>query len=91
MAAGIANTLIGHPPRQLLANLQWSPQDPAPLANIAQLVINGICRVRNSYIHGEKFTGGPDGQWKRDAKLLLEAHAVLNEAGIFATQNSVFK
>ena len=80
----IAKTLIGHPPRRLLANMKWSPQNPRPLANVAELVINGVCRVRNSYIHGEKFTGGPDGQWERDATLVAEAHAVLKEAMTFA-------
>ena len=91
MAEGIAKTLIGHPPRQLLADLQWSPENPAPLANVAQLFANGVCRVRNSYIHGEKFTGGPEGQWERDTLLIQEAHAVLNEASLFATRNSVLK
>ncbi|ESZ30603.1 hypothetical protein [Mesorhizobium sp. L2C084A000] len=82
---GIANTLIGHPPRQLLADLNWSPQNPKPLANVAELIVNGVCRVRNSYIHGEKFTGGPEGQWERDARLIEEAHTVLNRAWSFAS------
>lgn len=86
MAAGIAKTLIGRPPRRLLANMEWSPPNPAPLTNIAQLIINGVCRVRNSYIHGEKFTGGPEGQWKRDATLIAEAHAVLKKAMDFASR-----
>lgn len=81
---GVAKTLIGHPPRRLLARMEWSPQSPEPLANVSQLLINGICRVRNSYIHGEKFTGGPEGQWERDATLIAEAHAVLKEAVSFA-------
>jgi len=80
VATEIAKTLIGHPPRRLLANMQWSPPNPAPLANVAQLMLNGVCRVRNSYIHGEKFTGGPEGQWDRDTTLIMEAHAVLKEA-----------
>lgn len=81
---GIAPTLIGKPPRRLLANLQWDPPNPVPLANVSQLIINGVCRVRNSYLHGEKFTGGPDGQWERDTKLVSEAYAVLVEARAFA-------
>lgn len=44
----------------------------------------GSAAVRNSYFHGEKFTGGPAGQWERDAKLIEEAHAVLIKAGEFA-------
>ena len=62
VAIEIAKTLIAHPPRRLLANMQWSPPSPTPLTNVTQLIINGVCRVRNSYIHGEKFTGGPEGQ-----------------------------
>ena len=76
----IATTLIGNPPRRHLADMTWSPEQPAPLTNVAQLIINGVCRVRNSYIHGEKFTGGPEGQWDRDLDLIKEAHAVLIEA-----------
>lgn len=79
-ASGIAATLINHPPRQLLVSLDWSPPNPPPLANVTELIVNGVCRVRNSYIHGEKFTGGPDNQWERDALLVSEAHAVLKEA-----------
>jgi hypothetical protein len=79
-ASGVAATLITYPPRQLLATLDWSPANPPPLANVTELIINGMCRVRNSYIHGEKFTGGPDNQWERDVLLVAEAHAVLKEA-----------
>lgn len=80
---GIANTLVNDPPRRLLANMQWSPQTTIPMTNVAQLIVNGVCRVRNSYLHGEKFTGGPDGQWERDAELVAEAHAVLKSAMAF--------
>jgi hypothetical protein len=78
--ASIAPTLIGNPPRRHIADMTWAPEKPAPLANVAQLMINGVCRVRNSFIHGEKFTGGPEGQWERDAILIAEANAVLREA-----------
>jgi hypothetical protein len=76
----IAKTLIGHPPRKLLDNMQWSTPSPLPLTNVNNLVEHGVCRVRNSYIHGEKFRGGPEGQWERDLMLIKEAHAVLKEA-----------
>jgi len=39
-----------------------------------------IRRARNSYLHGEKFRGGPDGQWERDVTLIKEAHIVLQAA-----------
>jgi len=81
----IAAQLIGVPPRRLMANMQWSPQITIPLTNVAQLIINGVRRVRNSYFHGEKFTGGPEGQWVRDVALVAEAHAVLKLAMIFAS------
>lgn len=76
----IAKTLISVPPRRLLANLQWSPEIPVPLTNVQGLIIQGVCRVRNSYLHGEKFVGGPEGQFYRDKVLIEEAHAVLREA-----------
>lgn len=80
MASGIAITLVSDPPRRLLANMEWSPEETQPLKNVAQLIVNGVCRVRNSYLHGEKFVGGPNGQFDRDATLVSEAHAVLCEA-----------
>lgn len=84
VAAGIAQTLIGDPPRQLMAEtMEWAPKQTTPLSNVHQLFIEGVCRVRNSYVHGEKFTGGPEGQWDRDAALIEEAHAVLKEALTF--------
>lgn len=76
----IAKTLIGNPPRRLMRNMRWSPDEPEPLRNVHELIVNGVCRVRNSYIHGEKFIGGPEGQWERDLILVNEAHAVLNAA-----------
>lgn len=79
----IATTLIGVPPRRLLADMQWSPQITKPITDVAQLIIEGVCRIRNNYLHGEKFTGGPDGQWERDAILVAEAHAVLKLAMVF--------
>jgi hypothetical protein len=84
VTTGIAKTLIGHPPRQLMAEtMQWAPEQTTPLTNVHQLFVEGVCRVRNSYVHGEKFTGGPEGQWARDAVLIAEAHAVLAEALTF--------
>lgn len=77
---GLAKTLIGDPPRRLMADMTWSPEKAAPLTNVHQLMIEGVCRVRNSLLHGEKFTGGPEGQWARDRTLITEAHAVLKEA-----------
>lgn len=77
---GIAKTLVSIPPRRLKSDLQWAPKVPVPITNVHELIVQGVCRVRNSYLHGEKFTGGPDGQWARDIKLIEEAHAVLDVA-----------
>lgn len=77
---GIAKTLIGEPPRRLLADLQWSPEKTTPLVNVRGLIVEGVCRVRNSYHHGEKFVGGPERQFDRDKVLIAEAHAVLDQA-----------
>lgn len=80
VAKGMAKSLIGDPPRRLMADMVWSPDKTSPLTNVHQLMIEGVCRVRNSLLHGEKFKGGPEGQWARDRTLITEAHAVLNEA-----------
>lgn len=76
----IAKTLIGEPPRRLLATMEWSPEESVPFTNVQELIVQGVCRVRNSFLHGEKFTGGPEGQWDRDTILVKEAHVVLKEA-----------
>jgi hypothetical protein len=76
----IAKTLIGHPPRKLQANMQWSPPSPLRLTKVEELMDYGVRRVRNSYFHGEKFREGPEGQWERDLTLIKEAHVVLKEA-----------
>lgn len=77
---GIAKTLIGVPPRRLMNDLVWAPEIPVPLKNVHELIVQGVCRVRNSYLHGEKFRGGPDRQWERDVTLIKEAHVVLQAA-----------
>jgi hypothetical protein len=78
-AAGIAKTIINDPPRKLMRDLAWDRKS-GPLTNTQELIVIGVCRVRNSYIHGEKFVGGGDDQWERDATLVREALAVLKFA-----------
>lgn len=83
VAKGIAITLIGVPPRKLMAEgLEWGPEHPAPLKDAVELFVEGVCRVRNSLIHGEKFVA--TGQWERDGQLVREAFAVLMLAAEFA-------
>jgi hypothetical protein len=81
----IAPHLIGEPPRKLMKqDLSWQPANPAPFRTAEELIVQGVCRVRNSLFHGEKFVGGSgSAQWKRDQVLVAEALAVLNEAKRF--------
>lgn len=93
-ARNIAPTLIGNPPRKLLAaGLKWSEPRGSALETVVELIVEGVCRVRNSYIHGEKFTGSPDpDQWRRDATLVAEALAVLTAAATYVpieTQSTI--
>jgi hypothetical protein len=75
-----AETLLREPPRKLMRQgLKWKPQNPEPLNDVIELFEQGVCRVRNSYVHGEKFVGG-EGTWDRDVKLVTEALFVLREA-----------
>lgn len=77
--AGIADTLIKSPPGRLMRDpLEWQRPD-RPLMTTHDLFVHGVCKVRNSLNHGEKFRGD-DEQQARDAVLIAEALAVL-EAG----------
>lgn len=78
-ASGFADTLINDPPRKLMADLSWKPEQVPPLRSVTELFVQGVCRVRNSYIHHEKFVS--DGaQRERDATLVHEALLVLRSA-----------
>lgn len=80
-ASGDASILLGEPPRKLMREgLEWRPLNPKPLANVVELFEQGVCRVRNSFVHGEKFVSDQDGQRERDATLVREALFVLSEA-----------
>jgi hypothetical protein len=59
--------------------LRWEPEWPDRLTNVEDLFVKGVCRVRNSYVHGEKFIGG-DRSLERDARLVREALAILQLA-----------
>ena len=78
--SGIADTLINDPPRKLMSEgLTWKPDEPPRLENVAGLFVQGVCRVRNSFVHGEKFRSQGK-QRERDATLVHEALAVLRLA-----------
>jgi hypothetical protein len=79
-SSGIADTLLNDPPRKLMAeSLSWQPKQPLQLTNVAALFVQGVCRVRHSYVHYEKFVSDGE-QWERDAKLVHEALEVLRLA-----------
>jgi hypothetical protein len=82
---GTAITLIGNPPRKHIldpvsGNATWNPKTTAPLKNVQELIVMGVCRVRNNFFHGEKFIGGDPGDWLRGETLLSEALSVLKFA-----------
>jgi hypothetical protein len=75
-AAGLADTLINSPPGRLMRDgPNWRRPD-APLADTRSLFVEGVCRVRNSLVHGEKYMGD-DQQRLRDNRLVEEAFMVL--------------
>lgn len=77
--AGIAKTLIAEPPGKLMrAPLEWKRPDGG-LATTHDLFVLGVCRVRNSLVHGEKYKGDAT-QAARDDVLVSEALAVLKAA-----------
>jgi hypothetical protein len=75
-ASGIATTLINDAPRTLTIKLQWKPDHPPRLTSVVELIVQGVCRVRNSYVHYEKFVSDGN-QRDRDATLVHEALDVL--------------
>jgi hypothetical protein len=66
--ASLAPNLLREPPRRLMKDgLTWMPEQPAPLETVEQLFVQGVSRVRNSLLHGEKFVGGWEiAQWERE-------------------------
>lgn len=78
-AKNLANTLIDKPPAKLMREgLVWNRPE-RPLENSVELFEHGVCRVRNSLFHGEKFIGNAD-DIGRDITLVMEALAVLRAA-----------
>ena len=77
----IAPNLVARPPRQLLAKpLEWSLEVADPLSDVTSLMVLGVCRVRNNYVHGEKLRGGTGDNLARDTALIADAYAVLRTA-----------
>lgn len=75
----LAETLIKEPPGRLLnEGLIWDRPE-AVLSNTVELFERGVCRVRNSLVHGEKLVGDP-AQRDRDIVLIRDALNVLQAA-----------
>ena len=78
-ANNLADTVINKPPAKLMREgLEWNRPE-RPLKNSVELIEQGVCRVRNSLFHGEKFVGNA-GEIRRDLVLVMEALAVLRAA-----------
>lgn len=77
--AGIAQTLIDEPPRQFMRGGMWMPEQPNALANVNDLFVLGVCRVRNNVVHGKKHFYAGEGNERAHA-LVYDATAVLEAA-----------
>ena len=75
--SGLAKMLIGGRPRkQMKEGLAWKPDEAVPITNVTELIVNGVCQVRNHIDHHQKFRGDDEPQ-KRDLALITDAHQVL--------------
>lgn len=78
-ASNSATTLIDEPPRILMRDLTWAPQQPAKIESIVDLFERGVCQVRHNHLHGEKMVGSEEDR-KRDEILMAQATNVLAKA-----------
>ncbi|MGE0769426.1 MAG: hypothetical protein AB7L90_23550 [Hyphomicrobiaceae bacterium] len=75
--SGLAKTLVeGRPRKQMKEGLVWKPNEALPITNVTELIVNGVCQVRNHIEHRQKFRGDEESQ-KRDLALIADAHQVL--------------
>jgi hypothetical protein len=80
-SAGIAPDLIREPPRTRKANsMKFEPETPDSLTSTEELLVHGVCKVRNNLIHGEKDFAVSGEGYERDVKLVRQALMVLQEA-----------
>jgi len=78
-SCGKAADLLQERPRKLTKDLQWGPKQPVPINSVIELFENGVCRVRNNLVHGEKYKGLPKVQ-QRDEVLVVQSKWVLELA-----------
>lgn len=72
-----AVTLVGEPPRIYHRDRGMLPKVQKPIKDVEQLFTRGVCQVRNSIVHGEKYV---DFATPRDDALVNEANWVLEQA-----------
>jgi hypothetical protein len=77
--SGKAAELIAEPPRKFMADQTWQKENSPPIENVVDLLVRGVCQVRNNLSHGDKFLG-PEADWKRDRTLIAQAAWVLDQA-----------
>lgn len=75
--SGRATILIQEPPRVYQGEAGWQPAQPAPIENVTELFIRGVCQVRHNIVHREKYVL-PEGE--RSDALVSEAIWVLDQA-----------
>jgi hypothetical protein len=79
LASGRAQNLINEPPRTRTPTGRVFTPQTRPLGDVVGLFVQGVCRVRNNLVHGEKFGSiGPESD--RDEALTQEAYWVLEQA-----------
>lgn len=75
--SGKAATLIAEPPRVKHREGGWQPEKQTPVQNVTELIVRGLCQVRNNIVHGEKYV---DPEGPRADTLVVEARWVLEQA-----------
>jgi hypothetical protein len=75
--SGNAATLIAEPPRAKHREGGWQPVVQLPVRDVTELIVRGVCQVRNNIVHGEKYV---DPEGPRADTLVREAHWVLEQA-----------
>ena len=75
--SGNAAVLIREPPRVYHRDKGLLPEQPPPIMNVQELLLRGVCQVRNNIAHGEKFV---EPVTERDHDLVRDALWVLTQA-----------
>jgi hypothetical protein len=49
-------------------DLAWKPDQPLQITNVTELIVNGVCQVRNHIDHHQKFRGDDESR-KRESSV----------------------